>query len=367
MCKLKEICILFAGGGTGGHLFPALAVAQELRDRFGESFKAFFTGRADKIEGKSVPKHGFNFIPIDVEGFVRSKGLRNLAIPFKLLRAESKLRAIIDENNIKAVVATGAYISVAPVRAAFSAKIPAVLMESNVNPGKALKMLSTKADIICTSFSESADYFPEKVKSKIRVTGNPVRKELLDLPTKAEACQKYQLNPDKPIVLVFGGSLGARSINHTIEKNAVRFDDAGIQIIWQTGSMFNTVMPELSNIRIRTFIDDMSAAYAAADLVLSRSGATTVAELAVTGKPSILIPLPSASNREQHHNAEIFTNHGAAVMYEDNEIGDLIFPTITNMLSDGEKLSEMAQNAKQLAKNDAAKITADLILQLIRQ
>lgn len=360
---MKKLKILIGAGGTGGHLFPAIAVMERIRVLRPDA-EFIFTGRADKIEGTMIPKMGLNFIPIDVEGFA-GLSINSLYMPLKIFLAKRKLSKLIKKENIDCVICTGAYISFAPGLAAKSNGIPLFLMESNVNPGKSISMLSGIASIIFTSFDNTTDFFNPKIQKKIIFSGNPLRKFFDDIIDKDEAFKKFNLDPKNKTIFIFGGSLGAKSINNVIESNLDELLSLGINIIWQTGKNYQFNGNSAPNLHVAQFIYDMQIAYSLADLVISRSGATTVAELANLAKPSILVPLSSASNNEQYLNAKAFSDNGASILIEDSNLKIKLLDTIKKLIFDDEKLLNFSNSAKQLAIPNAADIVAQNIIKYI--
>ena len=357
---MSRYTFLVAAGGTGGHLFPAIAVVERILEIEPYS-KIIFTGRNDKIEGEIIPKSGYDFFPIDVEGF-HGFSLKSLAVPYKILRAKSKLTKMMREKKVDAVICTGAYIGYAPGIAAKTLKKPLFLLESNVNPGKTISMLSNDASLIFTSFRNSIDYFNPQLKNRIKFTGNPLRKGLEALPERSKSLEKFGLNQGNKTVLIFGGSLGARSINQAVEANLKELVDMDLNIIWQTGKLYDLKGNIPENVRILKFIDDMPSAYSAADLIVSTSGATTVAEIALTAKPSILVPLPSASNNEQFLNAKYFQDNNSSVLVTDADIKTKLTDVIRNLINDDEKLNNFSNSVKILSNPNAAVNVADEIL-----
>ncbi len=314
------IKILVAAGGTGGHLFPALAVVEQLEKITGGRMYACFTGSSKRIESKVIPDLGYDFFPIPVTGFYGIFSFSTLTLPFKIYSSIRKCRKVIRQKNIDAVICTGAYLSYPAGIAASQAGIPLILMESNVYPGKTIRMLAPKADLIITAFEDTSRYLPQNMKEKIISLGNPVRNMFTGMHSREEAINKFGLKQDKKTVLIFGGSLGAASINRAAQKAISALHNDALQFIWQTGKNFTPEINIPQNVKLLTFIDDMASAYAAADLVIARSGATTVAELCLTGKPSVLVPLSTAANNEQESNARVLEQEGAAIMYTDFEI-----------------------------------------------
>lgn len=359
----QKIKILVAAGGTGGHLFPALAVVEQLQKLCGNDCEFHFVGTEGKIETRVVPPLGFNLHLLNLGGITKS--IRTLAVPFQVLASIAKVRKIIKNHSISLVLGAGAYLTFPPGIAAGMCGIPLVLMESNVNPGKAIKMLASRATKIIATFDETIGFFPNDISSKILVLGNPVRGQILNLPNKLEARIKLNLPTDKHFVFVFGGSLGARSINNAMKSHLDSLSKMDVEFIWQTGKNFDIPNNLPSNVRALRFIDDMASHYAAADLVVARSGATTVAELAIAAKPSVLVPLPSASNNEQMQNAKLFAKFNAAIYVDDSKIGENFDVRINELLADSSMLEKMGKAANSFAKPDAALETAREILKLI--
>ncbi len=359
---MKKIKILVAAGGTGGHLFPALAVVEQLELLAGERLAISFIGSPDRIESKVVPRLGYDYHKITVTGFA-GLSFKSLKLPFSILKSLLYCRKLIDKENFDAVICAGAYLSYPPGLAASQKNLPLFVMESNVNPGKTNKLLAPKATLIFTAFAESKNYFPAALHDKLRAFGNPVRRSILELPAREEAIASFGLDADRKTVLIVGGSLGARSINEAVEANIGILSKSDYQIIWQTGKSYRLHGGLPVNIKQLQFIDDMNSAYAAADLVVSRSGATTIAELCAVGKPSVLVPLPSAATNEQAHNAKVPAGSGAAIIVNDSEISGKLIATIGSLIGDGQRLSEMSSAAKALGRPDAAWKCAEEILE----
>ncbi len=361
---MSKFNLLVAAGGTGGHLFPAISVVEELQNELGDDFNAVFVGNAHRIEGKKVPEAGYPFYNIPMRGFKGKFSPANFLIPFKTLSSMNICQNLIDKYEINAVLCAGAYLSYPAGIAATMKRKPLVLMESNVYPGKSIKALASRSSLIFTAFEESLKYLKQGAKTRIINIGNPVRQDLLDLPASETALNKFGLQTDKKTVLVFGGSLGARTINQAVEKfiKSGKADD--LQIIWQTGNTFKPNISATDNIKIFPFIDDMASAYSAADIVLARSGATTIAELAIVAKPALLVPYPNAANDHQTYNAKIFEEKGAGYMLRDNQLWDKIEYVIPELLYNESKINEMSVSAKSLAKPNAAKDAAKFILKL---
>ncbi|TAL67898.1 MAG: undecaprenyldiphospho-muramoylpentapeptide beta-N-acetylglucosaminyltransferase [Bacteroidetes bacterium] len=364
MGQEKEFRILVAAGGTGGHLYPALAVLEHIENVTGKKLRAEFVGTSKRIASSVVPQLGFKFHPIPISGFKGLFSIDILILPFKIARSIGICRKIIRNLNPDAVLCTGAYISYPAGAAAYHENVPLVLMESNVAPGKAINMLAQKADLIITSFEESESFYPNRIKSKIVMLGNPVRKNICSLLPKEEARKELGLEPNKKTILVFGGSLGAKSINQAVNNILFAFEREGWQLIWQTGENYIFKGQINKNVKVFKYIENMSIAYAAADVVCSRSGATTIAEICIAGKPSILIPLPSASNNEQLINAEVMEDNGASIIISNDEIGDKLYKSLSNLIDNNDILISMGKAAKRLSKTDAALNSAKRIVEL---
>lgn len=361
----RKVNLLFAAGGTGGHLFPATAVANYLREQYKDEINCVFIGTMDRIESIKVPQMGFTYYDMPITAFP-GKNLKSLKYPITFINSISKARSVIKKENIDAVICTGAYISYPPGLAARRLKKKLFLMESNVNPGKSILWLAKNATKIYTSYQKSEAFFDPLSVFKLNCLGNPVRQEILNLPSRVEAIKSYNFNSENKTIFIFGGSLGAKSINYAVEKNIEEFAKMPVNIIWQTGK--NYVIPAVipKNMVVSEFIDDMQTAYAAADLVVARSGATTVAEIAVLGKAAILVPLPSAANNEQYENARMLDESKAAILIDNNEIQNSLFNTIKQLLENENELYEMSSKIKEFAKpNAVSDIGEDIIKTII--
>ncbi len=356
-----KLNILLAAGGTGGHLFPAIAVAEQLQRLTDNNINLEFIGTKDRIESKIIPEMGYVYHTIPITGYT-GISLQSVALPWRIFSSVLKSRALMKVREIDALICAGAYISFPPGVAAHQLGVPYYIMESNVNLGKTNEKLAPNADLIFTSFKESESYINDDLKNKIRNYGNPIRNFLLNLPDKNEAIESFELEVNKRTVLIIGGSLGARSINIAVEKSLHELAKLDFQFIWQTGKNFVAPANLPQNIKQTQFIKDMASAYAAADLVVSRSGATAVAEICVAGKPSILVPMPSASNNEQYFNAKAMEDAKAAVLVLDNKIGEEFLTVMTDLAKDNAKLNQLSQAVRILAKPDAAERVAKEIL-----
>jgi len=363
----EPLSLLVAAGGTGGHLFPAIAVLEQLSELLDGKMKVCFVGNPSKIEARVVPTLGYEFVPLPITGFSGIFSLQTLKLPFLIQKSGSICKKIIKRNAVDLILCTGAYLSYPAGVAAKKTRKPLMLMESNVSPGKSNSMLSRKADAIVTSFEESKAHFPQELRNRIHCFGNPVRSGFSAMPIRAAAAAEFGLKDNKKTLLVFGGSLGAKSINNGVMNIVESLIQHDYQLIWQTGEKFDMDMVdsrirEHKSVKILKFIDNMPAAYAAADLVVSRSGATTVAELCAAAKPSILVPLQTASNNEQEENAYALLDAGAAIIINDDALEDDLQRVIFELFADNESLKKMSHSAATLAKPDAAKKAAELAI-----
>ncbi len=362
---MKNLKILVAAGGTGGHLFPAIAVVDALRKALPDfSFHVYSIGNPEKIESRMALKHNWKFFPIPMRGFT-GFGLKTFNFFLKTIRSVHICRNIISENNIDFVIATGAYVSYPAGIAAKAENKPLFLIETNVFPGRANRLLSRRADLIFLAFEGTRRWLNPNTLAKTFVVGIPVRKELLNAMTKEEAKKNLQFEPDKPVVLVFGGSLGALSINHVIKNIYEHLLAERVQIFWQVGKNFEESIPQHNGLKVVEFIDDMATAYSAADLVVSRAGASTIAELSALGKPAILVPYPNAVSNHQELNAIELERGGSAVMLKDSEIEDGLLPKIRELIFSDDKLLQLSQNIRRYAVPDSAEKIAEGILKFL--
>lgn len=353
--------MLVAAGGTGGHIFPAVAVVEQLRAQTGGNCEVVFLGSRDRMEHVLIPKLGYPYVPMPIVGF---KGLHRstFTLPFKILASIRIARATIRRLRPHAVVCTGAYISYPAGIAAAREGVPLIVLESNLNPGKTNARLAPHAAAVVVAFPESVEQYPDQLRNKVHVLGNPVREQIEQRPATHEARMKFALDPHRSTVFVFGGSLGAQSINTVIARNLPMIAQQPWQMLWQTGKGYTppTSMPD--NVKAVPFVEDMGAAYSAADLVVSRSGATTIAELGIVGKPAVFIPLPSASTNEQVHNAQVCVQRNAAMIVSDADLASELVSTISSVMNNPQRRTSMATAMKQLGKPNAARDAAELIL-----
>ena len=349
--------VLFAGGGTGGHINPALSIANYIKERE-DNFEALFIGTKRGLETKLVPEAGYKIEYIDVQGFDRKNILKNIKVLKKLMESNKKCMEIIKNFKPDAVVCTGGYVSGPVAMAAHKSGVSSFIHEQNVYPGLTVKGSQNYVDYIAVSFPETIKHL--KKTEKCVLTGNPIREELLK-EDKNSARKELGLS-EKPFVLIFGGSLGAAKINENVLKIIPRFiKDNKIQLLFGTGERnYNEIMEQLGNInltediKIVPYIKNMHTVMSAADLVVSRSGAITLSEIAALKKPSILIPSPNVVRNHQEQNAREFEAKGAAAVICENELNpDVLYKKICDLAGDGKKLHEMGENAFKLAKPDA--------------
>lgn len=360
--------ILISAGGTGGDLFPAVAVSEQLAQLTGKNFSADFVGNPSRIEARVVPQLGYGFYPIPVTGF---KGLfhpSTLALAWRILRSEYIVGSLLDRKKPVGMICGGTYISFPAARAAFRRRIPVMLIEPNVIPGKTNRLLAPKVQRIIAAFEESKEHFPASVQKKMIITGNPVRESLtLTLPDRTASRTSFGLQPELFTVFVFGGSLGARALNLAVEAVLPALAMSNFQIIWQTGANYTPPAVLPANVITRTFIENMAPAYSAADIVLCRAGGGTVAELGNVGRPAMLVPLPSAANNEQLFNARAVERMGAGIMIENDHIGVRFMPLLVELAGNPQRLAAMTAAARLRARPNAARHAAEEFLKMINQ
>ena len=346
--------ILISGGGTGGHIFPALSIADELRTRLNADI--LFVGAEGRMEMSRVPEAGYKIIGLPVAGFDRKHLLRNFKVILKLLSSMGKAKKVIKDFKPEIVIGVGGYVSGPVLKEAQRAGIPTLIQEQNSFAGVTNKLLAKKANSICVAYDGMDRFFPAE---KIVKTGNPIRKRLLNgTLTRKEALESFGLSPEKKTLLIVGGSLGALTINESLEKGIKELAGNGIQVIWQTGKNFGNRGPVaakgLKGVVVTQFISDMAAAYRGADLVISRAGAASISELQNLGKPAILVPSPNVAEDHQTHNAMALVNNEAAVIIKDSEAREKLVPKALDLIFQPEKLKEMSENIFKMAITDSA-------------
>lgn len=353
---------VFAGGGTGGHLYPALAVAQQIRLIKPES-EILFVGAKNKIEERVVPEYGFNFKAIWISGFSRKLNLGNLLFPIKLFVSSLQSFGISFRFKPRVAIGSGAYVSGPVVWAASLMGAKVMLLEQNSYPGVTNRMLEKRAREIHITFEESKKYFRDQ--SKLKLSGNPIRINM-HLGNKAEAVKNFGLDPSKKVLLIIGGSGGARSINQAVAANLNNLIENGIQIIWQTGQFYYVKYKNLesNSVKISPFINDMSAAYSSCDVVLARSGATTIAEVSYLALPVVFVPSENVAANHQYMNAKALKVVQAAELIEDKNLQDEFLPVIIEMMGNVSRQEIMKKNISAFAKPLAAKTIAECAIRL---
>lgn len=355
--------IIIASGGTGGHLYPTIAIADEIK-RLDPSAKVVFVGTAERIEAREVPRAGYEFRPISIEAPRKSVGSM-ARFPFKMLNAVIDCMRILSSEKPISFLGGGAYLSVPVGIAAWLKGVRIGLLEINSIGGTANKLLSRFAKKIFLAYPESGKDF-SNASNRIEVCGTPVRHNLGENVSAAEARKAFGVDPARPTVLAFGGSLGAKAINEAMTGAATVLDQLGYNVIWQTGKSANveelrSKVPS-KNVHIGEYIYEMDKAYTAADLVVSRAGASTLAELSQIGKPAILVPYPFAADNHQEHNARAYEKEGAVIVLRDQELKEKLLPAVQRLMQDEQSRNTMAQAMKHRENKDAANIVAQWLL-----
>ncbi|MES2805761.1 MAG: undecaprenyldiphospho-muramoylpentapeptide beta-N-acetylglucosaminyltransferase [Bacteroidota bacterium] len=362
---MKQYKFILSGGGTGGHIYPAIAIANELKARFPDA-DFLFVGAKDKMEMQKVPQAGYNIKGLWISGLQRRLTFDNALFPIKLLSSLLKSRTIIKQFKPDVVIGTGGFASGPLLQAAAIAGIPTVIQEQNSFPGITNKLLSKKANKICVAYENLERFFP---KEKMILTGNPVRQDLIDIESKREeAIQYFNLDSNKKTLLVLGGSLGARRVNQLIEKELANMLSQNVQVIWQCGKLYLEDYKKYNsaNVQVVAFIERMDLVYAAADIVISRAGASSVSELCIVGKPVIFIPSPNVAEDHQTKNAQAIVDKKGALMLKESELESQFSLVFEVLLKDQGKQNQLSENIKLLAMPEATKQIVDEIVKLIR-
>lgn len=364
-----ELRVIISGGGTGGHIFPAVSIANEIKAKRPDA-QILFVGAEGRMEMQRVPAAGYPIKGLPIAGFNRKSLLKNVPVLFKILKSRRLARKIIKEFNPQVAVGVGGYASGPTLNMAESMGIPTLLQEQNSYAGVTNKLLAKKARKICVAYDGMARFFPA---DKILFTGNPVRQNLLDNSVnKTEAVRSFGLVPGKQTILIVGGSLGARTLNESILGNLPLVkQQSHVQFIWQTGKYYSQdIAAELErrgcpdNLKVMDFIADMKQAYAAADLVISRAGAGSISEFCLLGKPVILVPSPNVAEDHQTKNALALVQKNAALYVTDADARRTLMPLAINTVDDHSKLEQLATNILQLARPNAASDIADEVIKL---
>ncbi|MCL6275089.1 undecaprenyldiphospho-muramoylpentapeptide beta-N-acetylglucosaminyltransferase [Muricauda sp. 2012CJ35-5] len=356
---------ILSGGGTGGHIYPAIAIANELKKRY-PTAEFLFVGAKDKMEMEKVPQAGYQIEGLWISGIQRKLTFKNLMFPFKLISSLLRARNIVRSFRPNVAIGTGGFASGPLLRMAAGAKVPCVLQEQNSYAGITNKLLASKAKSICVAYDDMERFFPA---NKIVKTGNPVRQDLVDLEVgKDEASAHFGLVPKNKTVLVLGGSLGARRINQLIEKELEFFKAKGIQLLWQCGKLYyeDYKQYESKTVKVHAFLNDMAQAYAAADFIISRSGASSVSELCLVGKPVLFIPSPNVAEDHQTKNALALSSKGAALLLKETELDAKFQSVFAELLTSENTQDELSQNIKKLALPKATQHIVDEIEKLLK-
>ncbi len=362
----KPINILISGGGTGGHIFPAIAIANEIKRRKPDA-NILFVGAENKMEMEKVPKAGYKIEGLWISGFQRSFDMRNLSFPFKLIASYFKSGSIVKRFKPDVAIGTGGFASGPSLNAAMRHGVPALIQEQNSFPGVTNKILSRKAKTVCVAYDGMDKFFP---KEKVVKTGNPVRQNIVLCNVKPEKARKdFDLDLDSNILLIVGGSLGSRTLNNCLMAGLNHFRDAKIQVIWQTGSLMFDACKQAakgySNVKVFDFISNIDHAYAAADVIVSRAGAIAISELCLVGKPIILVPFPAAAEDHQTKNAMALVEGNAAIHISDKNAKEQLIPAALNLLNNTDKRNELSNNIAKYAIEDAAERIVDEVFKLI--
>lgn len=345
----NELRIIISGGGTGGHIFPAVSIANAIKAKYPEA-KILFVGALGRMEMQRVPAAGYEIKGLPICGFDRKHLFKNIAVLFKIWKSQRMAKKIINDFKPMAAVGVGGYASGPTLNVCASKGIPCLIQEQNSYAGVTNKLLAKKADRICVAYEGMERFFPA---DKIIMTGNPVRQNVLETTvTVEEARKQFGLAPEKKTILLVGGSLGARTINESVLQNLDKIAKSDIQFIWQTGKYYKASIAEqmkgkeLPNLKIMDFISDMGAAYKAADLVISRAGASSISEFCLIGKPVILVPSPNVAEDHQTKNAMALVNKDAAIYVKDCEAPGILIDKAINTVTDIQKLNSLSENIK---------------------
>ncbi len=359
---MSEIRVIISGGGTGGHIFPAIAIANAIKKK-NPAAKILFVGANGRMEMEKVPQAGYEILGLNIAGFQRGSILKNVSLPFKIISSLLSAYFIVKKFEPDVAVGVGGYASGPLLMAANFAGVPTVIQEQNSFAGVTNKILAKNAKVICTVYDGMENIFP---KEKIVVTGNPIREEIVKMKgSKEDGIKYFGLNTNKKTILITGGSLGARKINQSVEASIERIKESDAQILWQTGKMYfedcKKVAEGVPNLHAKMFLDKMDLAYACADIIISRAGGT-ISELQLVGKPVILVPSPNVTEDHQTHNALALVNRKAAIMIKDDEAKLNLIGAAFDLLNNETLQKELSTNIKQMAiPNAAEKIVEEIM------
>jgi len=366
---MSELRVIIAGGGTGGHIYPAVAIGHALQ-RIKPGTKLLFVGALGRMEMEKVPREGFEIVGLDIAGFNRSNMLKNITLPIKLLKSRMKARSIIKEFNPSAIVGVGGYASFPMLHAGQGMGVPTLIQEQNSYAGKSNKMLGRKAKAVCVAYDNMERFFPG---ANLVKTGNPVRSNIAQMKKSgAEGRAKFGLKEGVKTILMVGGSLGARSVNQAIDAELEELVSGDVQFLWQTGKPYFEQAKAAAakygdKVKVHDFIYDMDYAYAAADVVISRAGALAIAEICIAAKPVVFVPLPHAAENHQESNAMALVKNDAAIMVKDGEMKDKLVKTVKGLLNDSAKCAAMSTNLKKMAITDADERIANKVIEIAKQ
>jgi UDP-N-acetylglucosamine--N-acetylmuramyl-(pentapeptide) pyrophosphoryl-undecaprenol N-acetylglucosamine transferase len=364
--KGKAYKIILSGGGTGGHIYPAIAIADELKLRFPDA-EFLFVGALDRMEMEKIPQAGYKIEGLWISGVQRKLTMKNLAFPLKLMSSLIKARKIVRKFKPDVAIGTGGFASGPLLNIAAVKGVPSLIQEQNSYPGITNKILAKRVDKICVAYDGLDRFFP---KGKLIKTGNPIRQELLQIANKTvEAKDVFKQKHGKYTLLVLGGSLGARRINELIEKELEFFQSQNVQVIWQCGKLYFDQYKQYDHnedVQVHAYLNNMDFAYAAADFIISRAGASSVSELCVVGKPVIFIPSPNVAEDHQTKNAMAIVNKNAAVLIKETDLDIEFENRFSQLVASKEKQNELSDNIKELALVNATRDIADEVEKLLR-
>ena len=363
----EELRVIISGGGTGGHIFPAVSIANAIKALRPDA-KILFVGALGRMEMQRVPAAGYEIKGLPICGFDRKNLLKNFKVLYKIWKSQRMAKKIIKDFRPQVAVGVGGYASGPTLNKAAAMGIPCLIQEQNSYAGVTNKLLAKKAEKICVAYEGMERFFPAE---KIILTGNPVRQALLDTTiTREDAVRSFGLDPEKKTILLVGGSLGARTINESMLRHLDLIKDSGLQFIWQTGKYYSAEIAErlkgqdLPNLKVTDFITDMGSAYRVADLVISRAGASSISEFCLIGKPVILVPSPNVAEDHQTKNALALSTRDAAIYIKDAEAPEILLQTAIDTVNDDAKLKSLSENVLKLALPDSANIIAKEVINL---
>ncbi|WP_400076730.1 undecaprenyldiphospho-muramoylpentapeptide beta-N-acetylglucosaminyltransferase [Winogradskyella sp. R77965] len=358
---------ILSGGGTGGHIYPAVAIADELKIRYPDA-EFLFVGASDRMEMDKVPQAGYKIEGLWISGIQRKLTIKNMAFPFKLMSSLLRSRKIIKSFKPDVVIGTGGFASGPLLQVATSKKIPSLIQEQNSYPGITNKLLGKKVNTICVAYEGLEKFFP---KEKIKLTGNPIRKDLLEVKSKQiEGKDAFKLIHSKHTLLVLGGSLGARRINQLIEANLETFKAQNVQVIWQCGKLYYNQYKgynEIDNVQVHAFLNTMDLAYAAADVIISRAGAISVSELCIVGKPVIFIPSPNVAEDHQTKNAKAVADKNAAILIREKDLDSDFENQFSELISNEDNRKQLSKSIRALALVNATNDIVDEVEKLLKK